>query len=106
MDYRASPGSFTGSLPVGIRIQQAGAGRLLRTQLELGGKNALVVLTDRLAAVDAVVVARSAAGQRCSATSRVVVERPVSRSFSTSWPRGSPRSASGGRGPASDICRW
>lgn len=72
--------SFTGSLPVGLAIQQAGAPRLLRTQLELGGKNALVVLDDADldAAADAIVHgAFGQAGQRCSATSRVVVDGRV-----------------------------
>jgi acyl-CoA reductase-like NAD-dependent aldehyde dehydrogenase len=72
--------SFTGSVPVGRAIQAAGADRLLRTQLELGGKNAVLVLADADldAAADAIVVgAFSQAGQRCSATSRVIVDRRV-----------------------------
>ncbi|WP_129666533.1 aldehyde dehydrogenase family protein [Phytoactinopolyspora endophytica] len=69
--------SFTGSLPVGLAIQRAAAPRLLRTQLELGGKNAVVVLDDADldGAADAIVHgAFGQAGQRCSATSRVVVD--------------------------------
>lgn len=72
--------SFTGSLPVGLSIQKAAAGRLARTQLELGGKNAVIVLADADldAAADAIVHgAFGQAGQRCSATSRVVVEAAV-----------------------------
>jgi alpha-ketoglutaric semialdehyde dehydrogenase len=72
--------SFTGSLAVGLSVQQAGAARLLKTQLELGGKNALVVLADAdlEKATDAIVHgAFGQAGQRCSATSRVVVESEV-----------------------------
>lgn len=72
--------SFTGSLPVGLAIQKAAAPRLARTQLELGGKNALIVLEDADldAAADAVVHgAFGQAGQRCSATSRVLVDRSV-----------------------------
>ncbi|WP_209324507.1 aldehyde dehydrogenase family protein [Brevibacterium renqingii] len=72
--------SFTGSLPVGRSIQQAAAPRLARTQLELGGKNAVIVLADADldAAADAIVHgAFGQAGQRCSATSRVVVESAV-----------------------------
>lgn len=72
--------SFTGSLPVGLAIQKAAAPRLARTQLELGGKNALIVLADAdlESAADAIVHgAFGQAGQRCSATSRVVVERSV-----------------------------
>ncbi|WP_125616945.1 aldehyde dehydrogenase family protein [Specibacter cremeus] len=72
--------SFTGSLPVGLAIQQAAAPRLARTQLELGGKNALIVLADAdldLAADAILHGAFGQAGQRCSATSRVVVDRRV-----------------------------
>ena len=72
--------SFTGSVPVGIAIQRAGAHRLLRTQLELGGKNAVVVLADAdlSAAADAIVRgAFGQAGQRCSATSRVIADARV-----------------------------
>lgn len=72
--------SFTGSLPVGLAIQHAAAPRLARTQLELGGKNAVIVLADADldAAAEAIVNgAFGQAGQRCSATSRVVVERSV-----------------------------
>ena len=79
-DPRVAGISFTGSLPVGLAINRAGAGRLLRTQLELGGKNALIVLADADldAAVDAIVHgAFGQSGQRCSATSRVVVDRTV-----------------------------
>lgn len=76
--------SFTGSLGVGTAIHTGGAGRLLRTQLELGGKNAVVVLDDADldAAVDAVVHgAFGQAGQRCSATSRAVVDVRVRDDF-------------------------
>ncbi|MHA6622327.1 aldehyde dehydrogenase family protein [Pseudonocardia sp. DLS-67] len=79
-DPRVAGISFTGSLPVGQAINRAGAHRLLRTQLELGGKNALIVLAD--ADLDAAVAAIlhgafGQSGQRCSATSRVVVDRGV-----------------------------
>lgn len=72
--------SFTGSLGVGLAIQSAAAPRLARTQLELGGKNAVIVLADAdldLAADAIVHGAFGQAGQRCSATSRVVVEEGV-----------------------------
>ncbi|MFE3772789.1 aldehyde dehydrogenase family protein [Streptomyces sp. NPDC059122] len=76
--------SFTGSLAVGTAIHTAGAPRLLRTQLELGGKNAVIVLADADLdrAVDAVLHgAFGQAGQRCSATSRAVVDRRVRDAF-------------------------
>ncbi|MDI3384995.1 aldehyde dehydrogenase family protein [Streptomyces sp. B-S-A8] len=76
--------SFTGSLGVGTAIHTGGADRLLRTQLELGGKNAVVVCDDAdlHRAVDAVVHgAFGQAGQRCSATSRAVVDIRVRDRF-------------------------
>ncbi|MFI6647973.1 aldehyde dehydrogenase family protein [Streptomyces sp. NPDC050529] len=79
-DARVAGISFTGSLPVGRAINRAGADRLMRTQLELGGKNALIVLADADldAAVEAIVHgAFGQSGQRCSATSRVIVDRSV-----------------------------
>ena len=79
-DERVAGISFTGSLPVGQAINVAGAQRLLRTQLELGGKNAVIVLADADldAAADAVVHgAFGQSGQRCSATSRLVVDSAV-----------------------------
>ncbi|WP_228984184.1 aldehyde dehydrogenase family protein [Streptomyces sp. DH12] len=72
--------SFTGSVEVGRAIHTAGAPRFLRTQLEMGGKNAALVLADAdldLAADAIVAGAFGQAGQRCSATSRVVVDRAV-----------------------------
>jgi aldehyde dehydrogenase (NAD+) len=72
--------SFTGSVAVGRAIHTAGAPRFLRTQLEMGGKNAALVLADAdlAAAADAIVTgAFGQAGQRCSATSRVVVDTRV-----------------------------
>jgi aldehyde dehydrogenase (NAD+) len=72
--------SFTGSVGVGRAIQVAGAPRFLRTQLEMGGKNAALVLADADLALAASAIASGAfgqAGQRCSATSRLVVDRRV-----------------------------
>jgi len=72
--------SFTGSLAIGTAIHTAAAPRLTRMQLELGGKNAVLVLDDADLdkATDAIVFgAFGQAGQRCSATSRVIVDRAV-----------------------------
>ena len=76
--------SFPGSLGVGLALQKATAPRLARTQLELGGKNALIVLEDAdldSAAAAIVAGAFGQAGQRCSATSRVVVQASVRESL-------------------------
>ncbi|HRP47125.1 MAG TPA: aldehyde dehydrogenase family protein, partial [Trueperaceae bacterium] len=67
--------SFTGSLGVGRRVAAAGAARLARVQLELGGKNPVVVLDDAdldLAAEHVVNGAFVSTGQRCTASSRII----------------------------------
>jgi aldehyde dehydrogenase (NAD+) len=72
--------TFTGSNAVGRRIQLAATERGKKVQLELGGKNPAVVLADADLAHAAEQVARGAflsAGQKCTATSRVIVERPA-----------------------------
>lgn len=72
--------TFTGSTEVGRRIAQKAAQHFTRTQLEMGGKNPMVVLRDSdlaLASQDAVVGAYSCAGQWCTATSRLIVEEAV-----------------------------
>lgn len=69
--------TFTGSTEVGRKIAVMAASTFTRTQLEMGGKNPLVVLADADldAAADAAVVgAFSCAGQWCTATSRLIVE--------------------------------
>jgi alpha-ketoglutaric semialdehyde dehydrogenase len=76
--------SFTGSTPVGMGIHKKAAETLARTQLEMGGKNPVVVLADaNLAeAADAVVLAAYAcAGQWCTSTSRAIVESSVYAPF-------------------------
>lgn len=76
--------SFTGSTPVGAAIHAKAAATLARTQLEMGGKNPVVVLADADldAAADATVAAAYAcAGQWCTSTSRALVEAPVVESF-------------------------
>jgi aldehyde dehydrogenase (NAD+) len=72
--------TFTGSNAVGRRIQLAATERGKKVQLELGGKNPAVVLADADLDHAAEQVARGAflsAGQKCTATSRVIVERAV-----------------------------
>ena len=83
-DPRIAALSFTGSGPVGTRLRQAVADRNVKVQLELGGKNPAIVLADADLEDAAVQVARGAmlsTGQRCTATSRVYVERPVAERF-------------------------
>ncbi|MBS1886513.1 MAG: aldehyde dehydrogenase family protein [Actinobacteria bacterium] len=76
--------TFTGSGTVGTRLRQAVADRNVKVQLELGGKNPAIVLADADLADAALQVTRGAmlaTGQRCTATSRVYVERPVADEF-------------------------
>lgn len=76
--------SFTGSARNGERILQAAAARRAKVQLEMGGKNALVVLADADIdhAVDcAVQGAYFSNGQRCTASSRLIVEAAVHDAF-------------------------
>ncbi|MER5429955.1 aldehyde dehydrogenase family protein [Streptomyces sp. NPDC002588] len=83
-DPRIAGITFTGSNAVGARIRRRLADRNVRFQGELGGKNASVVLADAdLPAAAKAVVAASfgQAGQRCTATSRVIVDRPVYEEF-------------------------
>ncbi|HUY96975.1 MAG TPA: aldehyde dehydrogenase family protein [Verrucomicrobiae bacterium] len=76
--------SFTGSAEVGHAIAAACGGAGKRVGLELGGKNAMLVLADgdlELAVDGALWGAFGTSGQRCTATSRLVVERPVVAEF-------------------------
>ena len=56
-DPRVAAVSFTGSVPVGRAIYQRLAPRLARAQLEMGGKNALIVLDDAIPATAARIAA-------------------------------------------------
>jgi aldehyde dehydrogenase (NAD+) len=72
--------SFTGSSETGKVIAQLAARRLKRVSLELGGKNAVIVLADAdldLAADGILWSAFGTTGQRCTACSRVIVEQAV-----------------------------
>jgi aldehyde dehydrogenase (NAD+) len=72
--------SFTGSCRVGEWVHGEASRRRLRVQLEMGGKNPTIVLADAdlERAVDSVVNgAFASTGQKCTATSRAIVEEPV-----------------------------
>jgi alpha-ketoglutaric semialdehyde dehydrogenase len=76
--------SFTGSNEVGSELYAQGARRMKKCQCEMGGKNPLVVLADAdlpLAVESAVFGAFASTGQRCTATSRVIVEESVADRF-------------------------
>ena len=72
--------SFTGSSATGTLIAERAARQLKRVSLELGGKNGVVVLADAdldLATDGILWSAFGTTGQRCTACSRVIVERSV-----------------------------
>ena len=76
--------SFTGSCEVGNGIQRQTAPRGIKTQLEMGGKNPTIVLRDADLDQAADVVVNGAffsTGQKCTATSRALVEKPVFDEF-------------------------
>ena len=83
-DPRVRAVSFTGSTAVGKKIQVRAAANLTRTQLELGGKNALIVMDDadlELALDAAVTAGYSNAGQWCTSTSRILLQRGIASPF-------------------------
>jgi aldehyde dehydrogenase (NAD+) len=72
--------TFTGSRETGVAVTKAAADRLKHVHLELGGKNAIIVMDDADLdlAVDGIIwSAFGTAGQRCTAASRVIVHRAV-----------------------------
>lgn len=76
--------SFTGSGAAGARVSAACAERNIRCQAEMGGKNVAVVLEDadlRRAARLTAAGAMRFAGQKCTATSRVVIMERVADEF-------------------------
>ena len=76
--------SYTGSTEVGRRISQACAPTFKRLHLEMGGKNAILVMEDAdvdLAVDGAVWGAFGTTGQRCTAASRLLVHRAVYDGF-------------------------
>ncbi|MBI3542755.1 MAG: aldehyde dehydrogenase family protein [Deltaproteobacteria bacterium] len=83
-DPRVKAISFTGSNEVGTELYARAARRGAHVQLEMGGKNPVIVCADADLdqAVEATVMgAFGSTGQRCTATSRVVVERSVQKAF-------------------------
>ena len=83
-DERIDGVSFTGSYEVGNALYQKTAPRMVRTHLEMGGKNPVIVAADADLDKAVTTVVRGGfglTGQACTATSRVIVERPVLREF-------------------------
>ena len=76
--------SFTGSVPVGRGIAQSAVGNFTKVQLEMGSKNALAVMHDAnldTALACALNGAFGSTGQKCTASSRIVVHKDVYDQF-------------------------
>jgi len=72
--------TFTGSRETGVAVTKAAADNLKHVHLELGGKNAIIVLDDAdldLAVEGIVWSAFGTSGQRCTAASRVIAQKGI-----------------------------
>ena len=81
-DRRIPLVSFTGSTEVGRRVAEVVAGRLGRSILELGGNNGIVVMDDAnpdLVLRAVLFGAVGTAGQRCTTTRRLFLQRGIAR---------------------------
>lgn len=116
LDRRAAAVTFTGSNDVGRALQLTAVDRGLKVQLELGGKNPAVVLADADLDQAAELVARGAflsAGQKCTATSRVIVESGVYEALASrlatlarTWTVGDPLDAATAVGPVASESQY
>jgi acyl-CoA reductase-like NAD-dependent aldehyde dehydrogenase len=83
-DPRVKVVSFTGSTSVGRAINEACAPSFKHVHLEMGGKNPIIVMDDanlELAVDGAIWGAFGTSGQRCTASSRLLVHRKVVKKF-------------------------
>jgi aldehyde dehydrogenase (NAD+) len=83
-DPRVDAISFTGSVDTGRKVAQKAVAQLKKLQLEMGGKNPLVVLDDadlKTAVESAVNGAYFSTGQRCTASSRLIVTKGIHGKF-------------------------
>ncbi len=72
--------SFTGSTETGRKVAELGGRHLKKVSLEMGGKNAVIVMDDAdlsLAVEGIIWSAFGTAGQRCTACSRVIVHKDI-----------------------------
>ncbi|MEH6739650.1 MAG: aldehyde dehydrogenase family protein, partial [Sulfitobacter sp.] len=76
--------TFTGSAPVGRGIAVRAAGQMKKVQLEMGGKNPMVIMEDADLDTAVAVTLNSAffsTGQRCTAVSRIIVHEAIHDTF-------------------------
>ena len=107
-DPRVDAVTFTGSTRVGEAIhRQVGPDR--RAQLEMGGKNPVVVAEDADLDRAAALIAKGAfglSGQACTGTSRVIAWTRSTTSWSSGWPRRPALRVGPGPSPGSTWGRW
>jgi aldehyde dehydrogenase (NAD+) len=85
-DQRVVAITFTGSNETGAELRRSAAERGAKLQLELGGKNPAIVLADadlEHALGQVVAGAMMSTGQKCTATSRAIVDRRILDRFTT-----------------------
>ena len=83
-DPRVDAITFTGSVGTGERIGKAAVARRAKVQLEMGGKNPMVVVDDADLSIAVECAAQSAfysTGQRCTASSRIIVTAGIHDRF-------------------------
>jgi aldehyde dehydrogenase (NAD+) len=83
-DPRVDAISFTGSVDTGRKIAARAVAQMKKIQLEMGGKNPLVVLDDAdvtVAVESAVQGSYFSTGQRCTASSRLIVTKGIHNRF-------------------------
>lgn len=76
--------SFTGSVAVGKQLTMEAAAGMKKVQLEMGGKNPMVVLDDADLDIAVPAVLNGAffsTGQRCTASSRIIVQQGIHGAF-------------------------
>ena len=82
--------AFTGSTATGVRITQAAAAHMHRLQMELGGKNPLIVLDD-VDLEETAKIAKAGAfthsGQICMSSARILAEASIARPFAEALAR-------------------
>jgi aldehyde dehydrogenase (NAD+) len=80
--------SFTGSSEVGSLVGQRAAATFKPVSLEMGGKNAQIVMDDanlELALEGALWGAFGTTGQRCTATSRILLQKGIAKKFTSEF---------------------
>jgi acyl-CoA reductase-like NAD-dependent aldehyde dehydrogenase len=83
-DPRVVAISFTGSNETGAELRKTAAERGTKLQLELGGKNPAIVLADAdldHALSQVIAGAMMSTGQKCTATSRAIIDRTIADRF-------------------------